>query len=303
MDKRVIYTLLLIFSINLSFAQQYFVLEKNTDEYQTKNYELNTKNLYGIDKKIYLYNLLFEDLMHKSSPEKTLVLFSVLPSAENNNDWEEIGLDSIQNKIISVGTLRRLSDQSLYKRTDLKYGSTTKYWNNYKIIVENSGKYYSPKNCLLQFYAIQNRIDVFNHPYNSIDLSQDFHSMAEVKKLYTTTTQNNSFPVDLPPNDKYFDTLRERREYLSKKILIDQQAYYQFWTFSDWGRVSSKVTKDPHKVYFAYERGIDRFLYSPSSLIVGGSYDFYFYHYQNEFGINADVFQKNITDEKIMIAL
>lgn len=151
MDKRVIYTLLLIFSINLSFAQQYFVLEKNTDEYQTKNYELNSKNLYGIDKKIYLYNLLFEDLMHKSSPEKTLVLFSVLPSAENNNDWEEIGLDSIQNKIISVGTLRQLSDQSLYKRTDLKYGSTTKYWNNYKIIVEHSGKYYSRKTAYCNF--------------------------------------------------------------------------------------------------------------------------------------------------------
>lgn len=299
--KSVINILLFLFVINFSFAQEYFLLKENTGKYQVKSYELNTIDLYGMNKSINIYNILIEDLLNKSNPSKTLVLFSVLPDAYNNEDWEIITLDSIQNKIISIGKLRQLSERSLYQRDDVQYGYKTKYWNEYKIIVERSGKYYSPKNCLLQFYLIQNRSNILNTPYNTINILQSPHTIADIKKLYTNTSVNNSFPMDIPPNDKYFDRFRDRREFLSKKFSINQQTYYQFWTFTDWGKTISKVIKDPHKAFFTYERGIDRFVYNPHNLIVGGSYDFYFYYYKNEFGIEPKVFQENILNEKIMI--
>lgn len=302
MGKNVINILVLIYSINLSFAQKYFVLENSSDKYQTKNYELNAVDIYGINKKINIYNVLLEDLINKSNAEKTLVLFSVLPTVDNSENWDEVNLDSIKDKIISTGKLRQLSEMSLYQRDDFQYGSKTKYWNEYKIIIEHSGKYYSPKNCLLQFYAIQNRLEIFNQPYNTINISQEPHTLTNIKKLYANNSSNRPFPMDIPPNDKYFERFRDRREFLSKTFLINQQTYYQFWTFTDWGKITGKVTKDPHKVYFAYERGIDRFVYNHQNLIVGGSYDFYFYHYQNEFGISPDVFQKNIAEEKVIIA-
>lgn len=300
--KIAIRILILFFSINLCFAQKYFVLENNTDNYQNKNYELNTLDLYGINKKVYLYNILLEDKFNKSNTEKTLVLFAVLPNSTNDEDWELINLDSINNKIISTSELRQLSERSLLQRDDLQYGVKTKYWNEYKIIVKYSGKYYLPKNCLLQFYSIQNRLEILNQPYNTINIFQNFHTLAEVKELYANNPISSSFPINIPPNDKYFETLRDRREFLSKKFSINLQTYYQFWTLTDWGKITSKAIKDPHKIYFAYERGIDRFAYNHTNLIVGGSFDFYFYHYKNEFGIDPNSFQSNILNEKIMIA-
>lgn len=300
--KNFITILILIFSINLSFGQKYFVLENNTDKFQMKNYELNTSDLYGINKKISIYNILLNDITKDSNTPKTLALFSVLPTIDNNENWIEISLDSIEGKLISPGKLRQLSEISLYQKDDYQYGSKTKYWNEYKIVVEKLGKYYSPKNCLLQFYTIHSRQEVFNQPYNTINISQEPHTFSNIKNMYANNFSNRPFPMGFPPDDRFFDTFRGRREFLSKKITINYYTYYQFWTFTDWGKITSKVTKDQHKVHFAYERGIDRFVYNHDKLIVGGSYDFYFYYYQQEFGISADVFQKNLLEEKVAIA-
>ncbi|WP_422800900.1 hypothetical protein [Sphingobacterium sp. Mn56C] len=74
--KSVISVFLLLFLINYSFSQEYFLLEDKTDMYYIKSYELDAKALYGINKKINIYNILLTDLIDKSNPNKTLVLFS-----------------------------------------------------------------------------------------------------------------------------------------------------------------------------------------------------------------------------------
>ncbi|WP_164126221.1 hypothetical protein [Sphingobacterium luzhongxinii] len=301
-EKNAISIVLLLISAQLVFSQKYFLLETNTDKYRTKTYELSTMDLYGIDKKVDVFNILLEDLINRSNPEKTLVLFSALPGAGNDNGWNEINLESVKDSIISIGKLWRLSEQSLYQRFDIQYGTKTKYWNDYKIVVQREGRYYVSSNCLLQFYAIQNRSDIFNQPYNTINIEQNINTITSVKQLYHNTYPNRTFPVGMPPDDSNFDRIRDRREFLSRKLVINDQNYYQFWTFTDWGQIKARALGDHHKVYFAYERGIDRFVYNPTDLIVGGSYDFYFYHYKNEFGIKTDVFNRNVIDEKVMIA-
>lgn len=300
--KNVISIVLLLISTQLVFSQKYFLLETNTDKYRTKNYELSTMDLYGIDKKVDVFNILLEDLLNKSNPEKTLVLFSALPGIGNDNGWREVDLENLKDSITSIGKLRKLSEQSLFQRFDLQYGTKTKYWNEYRIVVQREGRYYASKNCLLQFYAIQNRPDIFNQPYNTINIAQNINTIASVKDLYRNTYPNRAFPVGMPPDDSNFDRIRDRREFLSKKLTINSQNYYQFWTFTDWGQIKAKAIGDHHKVHFAYERGIDRFVFSPTDLIVGGSYDFYFYHYKNEFGIKSDIFNSNVREEKVMMA-
>lgn len=300
--KNVISIVLLLISTQLVFSQKYFLLETNTDKYRTKAYELSTMDLYGIDKKVDVFNILLEDLLNKSNPEKTLVLFSALPGTGNDNGWQEVDLENIKDSITSIGKLRELSEQSLYQRFDLQYGTETKYWNDYRIVVQREGRYYASNNCLLQFYAIQNRSDIFNQPYNTINTAQNVNTIANVKELYRSTYPNRTFPVGVPPDDNNFDRIRDRREFLSKKLTIKDENYYQFWTFTDWGQIIPRALGDHHKVYFAYERGIDRFVFSPTDLIVGGSYDFYFYQYKNEFGIKSDLFNRNVREEKVMLA-
>ncbi len=299
--KNVISIVLLLISAQPVFSQKYFLLETNTDKYRTKTYELSTMDLYGIDKKVHIFNILLEDLLNKSNPEKTLILFSALPGTGNDNGWQEVDLENIKDSVTSIGKLRKLSEQSLYQRFDLQYGTQTKYWNDYRIVVQREGRYYASNNCLLQFYAIQNRPDIFNQPYNTINTAQNVNTMASVKELYRSTYPNSTFPVGMPPNDGNFDRIRDRREFLSKKFIMNGQNYYQFWTFTDWGQIKARALGDHHKVYFAYERGIDRFVFSPTDLIVGGSYDFYFYHYKNELGIKSNLFNSNVREEKVML--
>jgi len=174
--KSVISVFLLLFLINYSFSQEYFLLEDKTDKYYIKSYELDAKALYGINKKINIYNILLTDLIDKSNPNKTLVLFSVLPNIDSDNNWKSIDLDTIESKILSLSKLRQLSEKSLFERFDLEYGSDTKYWDKYRVIIKKDGKYFTSNNCLLQFYAIRNTSDVFNQPYNTINIKSYFPS-------------------------------------------------------------------------------------------------------------------------------
>lgn len=300
-EQTLISFLVLVLLSKLSFGQKYFLLENETDKYQIKAYQLSTEDLYQIKATVDIFNILFEDLIDQSNPEKTLVLFSALPSPEDIPSWVEVELDSIRDEMISIGKLRLLCEKSLYQRFDINYGAKTKFWDEYKIIIKRGGKHYTPTNCLLQFYAIQDRSAVFNIPYNTINISQAPNSITHIKELYGRTYPKGKFPVAIPPNDKGFNKIRDRREYLSQKFTLNNEHYYQFWTFTDWGQIAAKTQKNHHKVFFAYERGIDRFVYNANRLIVGGSYDFYFYHYKDEFGISDDIFRSNIIEEKVMM--
>lgn len=287
------------------YGQQYFVLDENSSQYSSKSYTLNTAPSYTINAEIALVNILLtEPLNYKGAEEqKTLVLFSVLPDLIEKENWTAIKLDTIQDKILSTGKLRRLSQQSLLQLFDFQYGDKTKYWNDYKLIVKRDNQYFVAKNCLLQFFAIRNRPNIFTNTYGTINTDQTPISIVAFRSIFKKTYSYANFPLNLPPNDSGFDRRRDRREYLSKEITLNGASrFFQFWTYTDWGQtIIESVDPNPRGV-FAYERGIDRFIYHPEHLIVGGSFDFYFYYYRRETGMKAAQFDENINAEKVIIA-
>lgn len=118
----------------------------------------------------------------------------------------------------------------------------------------------------------------------------------EVKKLFKAQFVYSEFPLYTLREESsmsYFDHLRDRKEFLSEIInTATGNRLYKFWTFTDWRE---------HPTFFEVERGIDRFVYVPGKGIVGGSFDFYFYHYRAKLNLTIADFIKNIDKEKVMV--
>lgn len=300
-------TCLLIFTIycHLGIAQtKYFILDtNNTDNLTIKHYTLSTLDLYKVDEKIELFNVIFNthpDNKRKMEGKKdeNLALFSVLPDIIGKQTWQEISLDSIQSSILPLGKIRKIFELNTMSLFFEKYGDTTKYLNNYKIIIKKGDKFLTPKFCLLQFYAVRNRPGIFANPFGTINIELNPISIIEFEKIFKKRYEKILFPlyeIGKTPYDRtLFDRLRDRREYHSKIFpLKDGSLAYQFWTYTDWHL---------HAHSYEIDRGIDRFIYHPTKGIIGGSFDFYFYFHRKKLPIEYIDFIKNINEEKVILA-
>ncbi|WP_333578143.1 hypothetical protein [Sphingobacterium sp.] len=297
-----LFILLLICLYKTQAQTKYFLLEDTSENYKVHQVTMSAKELYGIDAKVECFNILYDGYAldkkaFKKGYDQNLILFSVLPDLEGKETWKEIALDSIQKSIIKFGTLNNLFESHTYSLFFNKYGSKTKFLNEYKIIVNRKGKFYVPTTCLLQFYAIRNRAEIFTNPFGTINTDLHEISIKEVEKIYMDRYPYSEFPLygigESPYRIISFDRLRDRREYLSKKInLKTGEIGYQFWTFTDWYE---------HTHNYELERGIDRFLYTPGKGIIGGSFDFYFYFNRKKLPIKYMDFLNNIKEEKVMM--
>ena len=295
--------LLLLITVDLSAQLKYFIIPDQTDDYTLNHYKLSTSGLYGVNETIELFNVTFnihpgDTSKAGSKKEENLALFSVLPDLKGKETWKEVSLDTLQTSILSFGKIRQLFDKSSMSNFVEKYGDTTKYLNDYKLIVRKGDKFYVPKVCLLQFYAIRNRPEIFANPFGTINIELDPISILEFEKRFKKSYPKQLFPLYEMAESRYgkgaFDRIRDRREYLSKTIkLKDSSLAYQFWTFTDW---------HVHFHDFEIDRGIDRFVYLPGKGIIGGSFDFYFYFNRKKLPIENADFMQNIKEEKVMIA-
>ncbi|WP_293947040.1 MULTISPECIES: hypothetical protein [unclassified Sphingobacterium] len=283
---------------------RYFLLDENSEAYTLTKFDLSTKSLYGIDKKVTLYNIMLNDLRrsgtndfyYKSSEKLSLILFSVLPDLNGGPDWKEISLDSIEKKIIKAGYLRHLLSANTMDLPDQILRNETKYFNDYQVITKKENRYFVSKNCLLQFYVISNRPEPFPNVYGTINIKQTPISILNFEKIYKSVYPNEIFPLfTMGESDKLitFQRSRDRREYLSKIFKIGKDTAYQFWTYSDW-------QKDDR--FYEVDRGIDRFVFIPDKGIAGGSFDFYFYFNRKKLPIKYSDLMDNIKEEKVMIA-
>lgn len=303
----------IVFFISFIFASfygvadektKYFLIDENEKSYSLTTFDLSTKSLYGVDRKITLYNLMLndyrrvnnQDYQYVKFKEPPLILFSVLPDLEGHEDWKEINLDSIKDKMIDVSYLKHLFSANTLDFPDQILRNETKYFNDYQIIIKKKNRYLVSKNCLLQFYVISNRPEPFTNVYCTINIKQTPISILSFEKIYKSVYPNEIFPLfTMGESDKLvtFQRSRDRREYLSKIFKIGEDTAYQFWTYSDW-------QKDYR--FYEVDRGIDRFIFIPDKGIVGGSFDFYFYFNRKKLPIKYSDLINNIKEEKVMIA-
>ncbi len=299
--------ILMIFFCLVSYFEgisqtKYFIYEKNNKEFESSDYKLNTKSLYNIDREVRIFNLMTKvhtfigkKGMYNGQYDYNIMLFSVLPDLAGTEDWVKINLDSIRSSIIDFTKLKEL-----HKKNTLSYfnniaNETTKYFNDYKIIIKEGADYFMPKNCLLQFYSVRNRPQIFTNVYCTINTQESTCNISEFEKIFKSAYPDSPFPLYRMGENplSFLEWARDRREYLSKKMVLrDGSKAYKFWTYIDWTQSENK---------YDYERGIDRFIYLPTKGIIGGSFDFYFYFNRKKLPIKYTDFLSNIKEEKVMM--
>lgn len=300
---------ILLFLLYLSLCFQslgqtkYFISESASNDFELSEFTLNTQSLYKINKKVTLFNLIRkedtligEERKLNGQLDYNIILFSVLPNLSGKEDWEKIDIDTIQSSIITFDNLEKLHTKNTLSYFNNVVKETTKYFNNYKIIVKKGNDYYSPKFCLLQFYSVINRPSAFTNVYGTINTEDSRYSIVEFEKVFKEAYPQLDFPLYRIGEDpfSFMDWTRDRREYFSTKLILNKNINcYQFWTYIDWTK---------HSLQFDFERGIDRFVYLPGKGIIGGSFDFYFYFHRKKLSIEYKDFLQNIKEEKVMIA-
>lgn len=257
----------LLFFINSSALGQkkYIIIDSIDSDYQKTHYTLRTKPLYHVDKKVELFNIMFsegglspslkrkyaqtpppsEELRNNENKyrdsifsDRNLILFAALPNLDGKSDWIEVSLDTIQHQMIQMRHLISLYRWATSSAYEIQHQQKSKYLNEYQIIVKRANKYYTPSNCLLQFYAVRNRNEIFNSLFGTINMLQTPRTIDEVKKLFKAQFVYSEFPLYTLREESsmsYFDHLRDRKEFLSEIInTATGNRLYKFWTFTDW---------------------------------------------------------------------
>ncbi|OBS13552.1 hypothetical protein ATE49_12380 [Elizabethkingia miricola] len=286
---KLIIALLLILSNNI-FAQKnnrktyytnYIVLDslKNVWGNNVINkYTLNTKELYGLDKTVEVYNIVYND---------AILLISALPDIKGNDNWIKIDINTIKKDILSRSQLKKFIMERYINNTSEKKTLM------YGLVKKINGEYYVPKMTLVEYFYIKSYKFPFIPSYGTIDINSPTVTIKEMEKSYKEQVPDWEIPINPKYGDITFAFPIYARNYLSKKLNIKGQKAYQFWTLDNWRVVD----------YYSVYRGIDRFIYIPDKGIVGGSYDFYFTFVPRENPpISSEKEWDNIINEKIMIA-
>ena len=260
----------------------YIVLDslKNINrEYSKINiYTLNAKELYGVNKKIEVYNILSND---------DLLLISALPDLVTNNDWIKVDIQKIKNKI--------LTKQDIHKFLLSRYHNNTsdKKTLEYGLVKKMNNEYYVPKSTLIEYFYIKSYKFPLIPSYGTIDISSSKVTIKEMEKSYLEQMPEQGFPLNPKYMDISFAYPVYARNYLSRTLDIKGEKSYQFWTLDN-----CRVADGP-----CVNQGIDRFIYIPKKGIVGGSYDFYFTNIPRSSQlITSARLWDNIINERIMIA-
>lgn len=293
--------ILVIFFTHFIFGQKYILLDSLKT--RTKEYTLKTKKLYGIDKKITMYNVFSNNI---------IILFTVLPQNEDkiyktevtdynklasiigtvkvekqknqDIDWEKIEYDKIKDKIRGVWNIE--SDMMSEWGWDI---TPEKKTFEYQLVKKIGKDYYAAKNCLTEVFSIETPKYPIITPYGTINITEPKVTIREMLDAFKKQYPKDVFPLDIweKSQSRGGDGIYVVRNYLSKEYKVKNEKAYQFWTLDSWWTMHG----DSH------HRGIDRFVYIPGKGIVGGSYDFYF----RKFMINKLLWD-NIINEKVMIA-
>lgn len=292
--------ILTIISICYSYGQKYIMLDSLSTKFKVKEYTLNTKALYGINKNIIVYNIFVDN--------KRILLLSILPELEENKTykegitdyeklanvigkgslekkelyWKKINFDDIKNNIITISDINYItSEWEIANTPDKKTFS-------YSLVKRVGNDYYVSKNCLTEFFTIADVKSPLIAPYGTINISEPKTTIREIKEIFKNRFPNFPFPLDVNNiGMRYLDVSFSLHNYFSKEYIIKGNKAYQFWTLDGWWYTDG----------LNEQRGIDRFVYIPGKGIVGGSYDFYF----RKFIVNSLLWD-NIINEKIMIA-
>lgn len=283
-------TIFLIILSNSFFAQSnnkktyytnYIVLDslKNVwGDNVINKYTLNTKELYGLDKNVEVYNVLYNN---------AVLLISALPDIKGNEDWMKVDINIIKKDILTKSQLKDFIAErhlnNISEKKTIKYG----------LVKKINGEYFVPKMTLIEYFYIKSYKFPLIPSYGTIDINGSMVTIKEMEKSYKEQIPDWEIPVNSKYGDITFAFPIYARNYLSKSFNIKGQKAYQFWTLDNW-RVRD---------YYSIYRGIDRFIYIPDKGIVGGSYDFYFTFFPGENPpISSEKNWDNIINEKVMIA-
>ncbi len=300
---KILLILISLLSFNEGFSQtKYFLFEEDNKDFIASSFTLNTYPLYKIKREVHLFNVMSKVQtfignkgIYNGQHDYNIMLFSILPDLDGSEDWYEINLDTVRSSMINFKNLEELHKKNTLSYFNTTVKQTTKYFNDYKLIIKKGKTYYAPKYCLLQFYSVRNRPQAFTNVYGTINTQDSAYSVLQFEKIFKGAYPGLQFPLYRIGEDplSFLDWSRDRREYLSKKItLAHHTAGYQFWTYIDWTQYEYK---------YDFERGIDRFVYAPGKGIIGGSFDFYFYYHRKKLPIKYSDFLNNIKEEKVMI--
>ncbi|WP_336667596.1 hypothetical protein [Elizabethkingia anophelis] len=298
--------LLLILNIYKVSAQKYILLDNIKGK--VKEYTLSTKELYGIDKKISMYNVFsnnnvivlftvlpqYEDITHKKEVTdyvglaKTMGTTKIEKQKKEDINWEKIDYDRIRDKVKEVWNIESdIMSEWGWDNTPEK--KTLEY-----LVVKKIGKdYYAAKNCLTEVFNIESPKYPIITPYGTINIAENKVSIKDMQEAFKKQYPKSVFPLDIweKSQSRGDGGIYTVRNYLSKEYKVKNNNAYQLWTLDSWWNMHG----DNH------HRGIDRFVYIPEKGIVGGSYDFYFRNPRG-FRIADTVLWQNIINEKVMIA-
>ncbi|WP_407480703.1 hypothetical protein [Elizabethkingia meningoseptica] len=282
MKNKIFLLIAFLMLFNKYYSQNYLSLDSLQNNYKIKKYTFNTKELYGIDKIIEIYNVFI-------SPKKVL-LVTILPDLEGKDNWKKMHSDIVTKEIYNQKQIN-----------DLIYGMNPrdKEFGYEKIIKKVNGEYYTSVVSLIEIFNIGNYPYPLISEYGTINIADHKANIKEMAKvyndLYTKKDQKLFFPMDIRETEhiKYDNMDYLFRNYFSKEYKVGKENAYQFWTFDGWWIVDG----------YNYQRGIDRFVYIPGKGIVGGSYDFYFTYIPGKKPpITVEKAWDNIINERVMIA-
>ncbi|HLW50206.1 MAG TPA: hypothetical protein VKZ78_04480, partial [Sphingobacteriaceae bacterium] len=273
------------FSLRAQPNRQFVMLDMLDSAFQVNNYTLNTRELYGTDHTLELYNV------HIGA---ALVLFTVLPDFAGHESWERVDTATLKGTIVQYDSFHRamLAKYSEFYNTQKSM--------NYALIKKEGEEFFVSRHCLFEYFNLREYPPVIHAPYGTVNIGQSPLSIREMREALGERDLRWLYPTDIRNHGLLSDQPMIRREYLSRILEINGEMAYQFWSFTDWN-VSDG---------FNYHRGADRFIYLPGKGIIGGSYDFYFYFRAKldftprsaRYTISMDEWFQNILDEKVMLA-
>ncbi len=264
-----------------TYYTNYIVLDSLKNVYGDNvinKFTLNTKELYGLDKNVEIYNVLYNN---------AVLLISALPDIKGNENWIKVDINTIKKDILTKSQLKEFVMERYFNNVAEK--KTIKYG----LVKKIGGEYYVPKMTLIEYFYIKSYKFPFIPAYGTIDINGPTVTIKEMENSYKEQIPGWDIPLHPKYGDITFAFSIYARNYLSKKFSIKDFKAYQFWTLDSWR------TRDTYNI----NRGIDRFVYIPEIGIIGGSYDFYFTYIPRESSpVSTDKQWDNILNEKVMIA-
>jgi len=261
------------------------ILDSIVDQYHIEKFTLNTKELYNLSENVEIFNIFLNS--------QTILLFSVLPSFEDDGNWQKIKLKDVRNRIFSRADMR-----SLIRNNNLNIKLEKNL--DFAIVKRIGENFFISKNCLTEVFDIRSYPPPFTTTCGTINFAGNLVSIKDMEIAYKKQFPKYAFPMN-PQNDHsiIFDEALLKREYLSKIFKINGGTAYQFWTFIGWNVMDG----------WNVQRGIDRFVFLPGKGIVGGSFDFWFAfkppmaNYKiGGVPVKAKKMWDNIINERVMLA-